>query len=185
MSRWQILSYFRKHILIFALMALAPVIAHAQELGTATLTGDVSDPQGALVKDAKVTVQQSGRGIQRSTLTNAVGLFALNDLAPGEYEVQVQAAGFGAFMTRINLEVGQQGNVKARLSIASQKSAVDVNDTDALEQVNTVSSVVDGVVNAAQIENLPLMGAIFWSLHCSCLATPLRRTSIPLSPTQS
>jgi uncharacterized surface anchored protein len=92
-------------------VAVTVTIVNGQELGTATLSGEVSDPQSVVIKDAKITVQQHATGIQRTTLTNAVGLFALNDLAPGEYEVRVQASGFGDYTSQIKLEIGQQANV--------------------------------------------------------------------------
>jgi len=181
-TRWQFPGFPPKHFLIFALVIFALGIANAQELGTATLSGQVFDPQNALVKNAKVTMQQNATGIQRTTLTNAAGLFALNDLAPGEYEVQVQAAGFGDYTTQIKLEVGQQANVKAKLSIALQKTTVDVSDQEVLQQVDTVSSVVDGVINAGQIENLPLNGRNFLEL---ALLMPGNTIAPNFDPTKS
>src|SRR5882672_5740605 len=58
----------------------------AQELGTGVIRGEVSDPQSAVVHGAQVTAVQISTGLQRGTTTANSGLFALNDLAPGDYQ---------------------------------------------------------------------------------------------------
>jgi Carboxypeptidase regulatory-like domain len=135
---------------------------HAQELGTAVLSGKVTDQQGAVVRNAQITARHTATGTERATNTNSEGLFVINDLAPGAYEVRVVASGFGAFSAPVSLQVGQQANLKVALSVATEKTTVEVQSEE--QQVNTVSSVVDGVVTAHQIENLPLNGRNFLEL---------------------
>lgn len=136
----------------------------AQELGTGVLNGAVLDPQGAVVRGAQVTALRRNTGALRSTVTSNSGLFAVNNLAPGDYEVNVTAAGFADYTAIVHLEVGQQANLKIRLSLQKQQTVINIDDTDAAVQVNTVSSVVDGVVNSSQIANLPLNGRNFLEL---------------------
>lgn len=164
MNYSHILNCFRGNIFVIALISLATTFGASQQLGTTVLSGEVSDPQGAVIKNAQVTAQQAARGIERTTFTNGAGLFVFNDLAPGEYEIRVQASGFKSYSTEVRLEVGQQEDFKARLQIPSQTTTVDVTDPALFQQVNTVSSVVDGVVNAQQIDNLPLNGRNFLEL---------------------
>jgi outer membrane receptor protein involved in Fe transport len=135
----------------------------AQELGTAVLNGDVTDPEGALVGSAQVSAKNTATGIQRATTTGGAGLFVFNNLPPGQYEVRVEAKGFAPSTATVRLEVGQQANLKVALSIEEKKTTIIIDDTDSI-LVNTVSSVVDGVVNAHQIENLPLNGRNFLEL---------------------
>ena len=163
MRFWQTFSSSRKTILLGMAMALATLAANAQQLGTAVLQGVITDQQGALVKGAQVTARQSATGMERSTATNNEGVFVLNNLAPGAYEVRIQAPGFADFAAAVSLEVGQQENLKAALSVEASKTTVNVGDL-AVEGVNTISSVVDGVVNAHQIDNLPLNGRNFLEL---------------------
>jgi outer membrane receptor protein involved in Fe transport len=148
---------------VFALL-LFVAAGCAQELGTGVIRGEVSDPQSALVRSARVTAIQKATGLERSTTTTNAGLFAINDLAPGDYQVKVVAAGFADYEALVHLEVGQQASLNIRLSVQKQQTVIDINDTDALAQVNTVSSVVDGVVNSEQIDNLPLNGRNFLEL---------------------
>lgn len=165
-------------ILTLSLMATA---ASAQELGTGVVRGEVSDPQGAVVHGARVTAVQESTGLQRNTTTSAAGLFAVNDLAPGDYRVKVAATGFAGYEAVVRLEVGQQANLKVRLSVKAERTVIEIDDTDVIAQVNTVSSVVDGVVTSGQIDNLPLNGRNFLEL---ALLTPGNTIAPNFDPTK-
>jgi hypothetical protein len=128
------------------------------------VSGEVSDPQGALVRGAQIVAAQTTTGLQRTTTSNGSGLFVINDVAPGKYELRVSAAGFAPYVGPVRLEVGQQATVRIRLSLQSQQTTVDVSDLEITEEVSTTSSVVDGVVNSRQIDNLPLNGRNFLEL---------------------
>lgn len=146
----------------FTLIMMLALAVNAQELGTAALNGVATDPQGAVVKSAHVTARQTSTGVERTTITNSEGIFIFNNLAPGPYEVRVEADGFAAFVAPVYVEVGQHAKVKASLGVASAESSIEVQGEG--QEVNTVSSVVDGVVNAHQIDNLPLNGRNFLEL---------------------
>jgi hypothetical protein len=135
---------------------------YAQELGTAVLNGEATDPTGAAVKAAEVTIVNNATGVQRTAPTSGTGLFVFNNLTPGDYEVRIKATGFADATTQAHLEVGQQANLKIHLQVEKQKTVIEIDDTAA--GISTVSSVVDGVVNSRQIENLPLNGRNFLEL---------------------
>ena len=159
----RIYNSLRKAVLAGLTIALVAAAANAQQLGTAVLEGTVVDPQGAVVKGAPVTARQRATGIERTTAANNEGVFVLNDLAPGAYEIRVQAPGFADFAAPVSLEVGQQQTLKVTLSVEAKKITVNVSDVGT-ERVDTISSVVDGVVNAHQVDNLPLNGRNFLEL---------------------
>src|SRR6185369_8122892 len=81
----------------------------AQQAARATLTGIVTDPNGAAVPGVKVTATLEAAGIRRETMSNNEGLYVLTDLAPGEYELRVEGRGFVTKVSRvpISLNVGQ------------------------------------------------------------------------------
>lgn len=135
----------------------------AQELGSAVLNGDVTDPQGAIVRSANVTLENTATALKRQTVSSSAGLFVFNNLVPGQYSVQVEATGFSRYTAQVKLAVGQQADLRVRLGVAQQQTQIEVNDTETA-QVNTVSSVVDGVVDSHQIDNLPLNGRNFLEL---------------------
>jgi hypothetical protein len=114
------------------------------------------------MRSAQVPAEQSATALKRTTSTNSDGLVVLNDLVPGRYAVQVQADGSSDFIAAARVEVGQQANLKLSLTMRAQPTPVDVRG--AARQVDTVSSVVDGVVNAQQIDNLPWNGRNFFEL---------------------
>ncbi len=151
-------------ISIVLLIAALARSARAQELGTAVLSGDVTDPQGAVVSGASASAEHKATGLRRTTLSGAAGLFVLNNLAPGLYEVRVEASGFAPFVRQVRLEVGQQTDLRIHLRLAAQVEKIVIDDTDNTPPVNTVSSVVDGVISLRQIDNLPLNGRNFLEL---------------------
>jgi len=157
-SAWRVLLGF---MICFVLLSAS---GFAQELGTGVISGEVSDPQNAVVNNAHVTAVQKTTGLARATTTNTSGLFAINDLAPGIYELRVVAPGFADYISPLQLEVGQQASLKIRIGLQKQTTVININDTDWVPLVNTVSSVVDGVVDSEQIDNLPLNGRNFLEL---------------------
>jgi hypothetical protein len=69
-------------------------VSFAQQAATATLSGRVLDPNGAVIPGAMVTVTQKGTGIKREVVTTGEGLFVVPNLAAAEYEVLTRATGF-------------------------------------------------------------------------------------------
>ncbi len=162
-------------VLFFAAFCLA------QELGTGVISGEVSDSQGAVVPNAQVSAIQKSTGLERKTTTNATGFFALNDLAPGTYEVHVSAGSFADYIAPIRVEIGQHPTLKVRLSAQTQQTIITIDDTEAMPLVDTTSSVVDGVVTSQQIDNLPLNGRNFLEL---ALLTPGNTIAPNFDPTK-
>ena len=143
---------------------LCVISTAAQELGTAVLNGDVTDPQNAVVSGARVSARNAATGAKRTTTSSKAGLFVFNNLEPGAYEVEVEASGFAPAQAIVRLQVGQQANLPIRLSVQKAETTIKIDDSEGPELVNTVSSVVDGVVSARQIDNLPLNGRNFLEL---------------------
>jgi outer membrane receptor protein involved in Fe transport len=172
----------RTTILILVCLTLFAASLAAQELGTAILNGDVTDPQGAVVGSAQVSAKNTATEVERHTASSTAGLFVFNDLVPGEYEVTVEAKGFAPWAATVRLLVGQQINLKAHLAIEGQKTFVEIHDEENVVLVNTVSSVVDGVVTAHEIDNLPLNGRNFLELS---LLMPGNTIAPNFDPTKS
>lgn len=172
---------FRQVLSAVAAFFLFAGAGFAQELGTGVIRGEVLDPQGAVVHSAQVTALQEATGSQRSTTTSNSGLFALNDLAPGQYRVQVAAAGFAGYEAAVLVEVGQQADLRVRLSLKEEHTVIEIDDSQFVVQLNTSDSVVDGVVTSSQIDNLPLNGRNFLEL---ALLTPGNTIAPNFDPTK-
>src|SRR5207245_9995683 len=114
--------------------------------------GDNIGPQGAIVNNARVIARNTATGVERSTVSTNAGLFAFNDLDPGIYEVRTQAKGFAPSVSKMGLQVGQQANLRLRLSVEGAKTNIVIEDSASVLMVSRVSSVVYGVVAARERE---------------------------------
>jgi hypothetical protein len=147
-------------LLAISLVALS-VSAFAQS-ATATLSGAVTDPLGANVAGATVTLQNTGTGIKRTTTTNSEGAFVVPLLPPGNSTLTVEQSGFATITNRdVILNVGDQRSLLIQLRVSSVSATVDV--TSDLSLLNESPSV-GTVINRQFVENLPLNGRSFQSL---------------------
>lgn len=147
-----------------AILGISTPSASAQQSATATLSGAVKDPNGALVAGAQVTATQKATSIRRQAVTNDVGVFVITNLAAGLYELRVRASGFADnVIPSVSLQVGQTFDLDVPLAVTVQETVI-LDDSSNYELVNTTSSVIDGVIRDVEIENLPLNGRNFLEL---------------------
>src|SRR4051812_46227765 len=90
--------------LMLALL-LVPGTALAQ-VETGQITGTVTDPQGAVIPGANVTITSTGTGATRSVTTTGDGTYNITNLQPGSYEVKIEGAGFGTRTIPAQVSVG-------------------------------------------------------------------------------
>src|SRR5258706_112314 len=145
------------------LLALVGATAFAQAPATATLRGRVTDPLGAAVAGARVDLRSTATGVERETEPAAGAASALTDPAPGWSVLRGGAPAFAAKeYPPITLQVGQNAEVTLKLEAAALSEEVEVT-TEALA-VQSLSSVVQGVLSSNAIERLPLNGRNFMEL---------------------
>ncbi|MEY2393677.1 MAG: hypothetical protein QOF94_22, partial [Acidobacteriaceae bacterium] len=151
-------------LLCFIFLLVLTTSSHAQQAATASLTGRVLDPNGAVVSGAQVTAIQTATNLKRETTTNDEGLYVLAGLPPGEYELRIQANGFSTKTSSspILLQVGQSKTVDGTLEVGSLSGSVDLVGEMPLIDANT--SAVDGVISKREVESLPLNGRNFLEL---------------------
>jgi hypothetical protein len=130
---------------------------------TATIRGTVTDPTGAVVPGAAVTLTREETGLTRSVTTNSAGDYVFAELAVGRYGVRVEHTGFkGAAVTGIDLNVADVRAVDVRLEPGEIAEAVTV-EVPAVA-VQTVGGDVSGLVTGEQARELPLNGRNFLQL---------------------
>ena len=83
----------QRFTLVLILVALCAQLAFGQVVG-AILSGTVTDPSGAVIPNAKVTIRNFSTGVATQVTTNATGLYNAVNLLPGEYQVNIVAVGF-------------------------------------------------------------------------------------------
>ncbi len=137
---------------------LALLSASAQV--SAALSGTVTDPTGASVSGAKVLARSTDRGVERATMTDAAGRYQLRSLGVGEYQIDVQKAGFREEVrTGIHLVVGQDAVVNLALNVGAVTEQVTVRGDASV--VNTTTADISGLVGSEQVKDLPLNGRSF------------------------
>jgi hypothetical protein len=137
--------------------------SNAQQAATATLSGTVKDPNGAVIADAQVQATQTATSVKRETTTNAEGVFVLTNLAAAEYEVKIQSPGFAVRKVAVTLQVGQTFTLDLALTVSLSEKVV-IDDHFNYNLVNTSDSVVDGVIREREVNGLPLNGRNFLEL---------------------
>jgi hypothetical protein len=130
-------------------------IGLAQNANTGAIAGVVTDPQGATVPGASVTIASRKTGEQRSARTNASGGFAVPLLDIGVYNVRFSAPGF-ADLDEQNIEVRitETTTVNASLRLGTASEIVNVNAE--AQPLQRSSSTLGGTIDSTMITQLPL-----------------------------
>ena len=129
-------------------------MAYAQT-DSGSVQGTVTDPSGAALSSAKVSVVSSATGLTRQAQTNATGAYQITSLPPGSYTLSIEAAGFGAYKQNIAVTVGGHLTADAKLTVGAQVTSVEVSAADVGADVNTSDPEVSEVVSPLQLTELP------------------------------
>ncbi len=131
---------------------------------TATIRGTVLDPQGKAVPNAKVTARKVDTGQERGTTTSDEGIYVIPSLAPGVYDMRVEATGFNKGEIKgMNLQVGAVRDVNFNLALAGVTTEVKVSAAPPL--VETTKTDVSTVINDKQMEGLPVLTSAIGPLN--------------------
>jgi len=149
--------------LVLMVMSLAPLSFAAQE-PTGGIEGTVSDPQGAVVPNATVTIRNTSTNATRTVSAGDDGHYKAASLPPGTYEVKVTAQGFKSHVAPgVTVEVGRTTPLDVKLEIGGSSETVTVTGGGEA-QIDRTDNTVSGVVGTVQIQNLPLNGRNFLDL---------------------
>lgn len=141
---------------LFSVVLILPYSITAQ-VQNGTITGRVTDPTGAVVAAAAVTVTQTSTGLVLKGETNSDGQYAFAQLLPGQYGVAVERQGFKRAGTSLTLTVGQTVQIDISLPVGNQSETVNV-EGESSAQMDTQTSNLDYTVQAQQVNDLPLNG---------------------------
>ena len=140
-------------LLLFTLASAVPLSAQQ----TATLSGTFTDPTGAPVEGASVTLRNTGSNESRQSSTDAIGHYTFTLLQAGTFEVTGEKAGFKQSTRQgIDLAVGQAAIVDLLLTPGAVSQQVVVNAN--ASQIGAAFNETSGLVTGGQVRNLPLNG---------------------------
>ena len=130
---------------------------------TGTIRGTVTDPSGAVVPGADVTVSDPANGDTRTVKTSTTGDFIFNDLAASTYNLTVKGTGFKEYVTNgVQLFVSSTATVNVQMTMGGATEQVIV-ESDAV-QVETSTGAVGNVIEGNAVRELPLNGRSFAQL---------------------
>ena len=151
----------KKYLSLLLAAGTISVTAAGQVVSTngGSIQGTVTDPTGAVVPGATVTVTNPDTGYAKTVTTDNAGLFVVGPLNPGNYQEKISASGFTNLAINTVVRTGTVTSGNAKLALGSSAETIEV-DAGAV-QVNTDQSGVSDVLTAQQIDSLPVNGRNF------------------------
>ncbi|MGB8061695.1 MAG: carboxypeptidase regulatory-like domain-containing protein [Candidatus Sulfotelmatobacter sp.] len=147
-----------------AMLLAVALIGAAWAQDTASVTGTVTDPSGAAIPNAKVTVSSAEHGLTRTANTNGSGDYLFAALPIGSYDVSVVAEGFKKYTaSALKLNVAEKARLNVTMEVGAVTTEVVVQGAEVAE-VQTQSSDLGGTVNGKEITQLELNGRDFKQL---------------------
>jgi outer membrane receptor protein involved in Fe transport len=147
---------------LFCLVSFLPKTALSQAV-YGNIFGTVTDPSGAAVPNAKVTITNIAKGTSTTTTTNATGNYTVTHLIPDSYLVKVEAQGFKtATQQPVVVNADQGAKVDMPLQLGQVSEAVEV--TGEAPQLKTDRADVATTFNSRYVEQLPILNRNFQSL---------------------
>jgi hypothetical protein len=141
-------------LFLLSVLAQAPVV-FAQ--ASASISGTVIDASGGAIPSATVTARNLETGAERTTTTDATGIYQLLVLSIGQYQIQAAKNGFNeAIREGIHLSTGQQAVLNFTLRVGNIEQQIRV--TAEAPPVSATTSEISGLVAGQQVKDLPLNG---------------------------
>ena len=144
-------------ICLSLLLTISTSPVWAQSASTGSLFGLVTDPTGAAVVGAAVTLTDTSTGLSRTADSNETGRYTFVNVAPGKYDLSITKKGFAAVkMAGQTVEVGKTVAVDATLRVGATTEVVEVQASDVI--LETMNAEVGNTVTSLTIDNLPSLG---------------------------
>ncbi len=145
-----------------AMAAPASALAAQETINSASVSGRVTDQQGAVVPGARVTARQTNTNVMTDAVTDADGRFRFPYLRVGPYDFTVALEGFKEAVRRLTLTVGSAFELPISLSLAGVDAQVTV--TGQATVLEAARSQIAGTVSEAEVRAVPLNGRNFLDL---------------------
>src|SRR5436305_1264024 len=135
----------KRNILFFLLTFLFPAVfptLHAQS-NSGSVTGSVTDPSGAVIPGATVTIENPVSGLHRTATTDSSGHFQFINLPHNTYHVSAAATGFSAVAADADVSSGIAVNLILALKVAGEATTVNVEASDLMQKDAVFTTPVD------------------------------------------
>jgi hypothetical protein len=150
------MNWKRFLVAMFAALLLLPSVIMAQSIVTGAINGTVTDPSGAVIAAATVTLTSTATGESLTAETTASGGYNFGLVKPGTYTLAISKSGFKTTTESVQVDLGNTLVFNARLELGSGSITVEVTGQGALLQ--TENANISTSIETAEIENLPNPG---------------------------
>jgi hypothetical protein len=138
-----------------AFIVLAFLVPLAASQSTSLLNGSISDPSGAKVAGANITLTDTATGLRRATTSNGAGLYQFLDVPPGNYRLEARASGFAPYLaSNVILVVKTPSTINIQFQVAGTVTSVTVEGQAAL--INRTDASLGNTLQEDQIAELPI-----------------------------
>jgi Carboxypeptidase regulatory-like domain/TonB dependent receptor len=173
----------RRYLFAAAMLVLLGCTSAFAQQTTGSITGRVVDQQGAAVPGVTITAKMATTGFTRTEVSDAEGLYRLNALPVGIYEVNAELSGFSTVSKKdVEVNVATVQAIDFALKVAALAETVNV--TGATPLIQTATSSVGGIVSPKRIETIPLNGRQFANLAATIPGVGLAFHTDPTKSTQ-
>jgi hypothetical protein len=142
-------------LVVVGLVGALPV--WSQSVSSGTVAGTITDPSGAVVAGATVTLTDVSTNIPRTATTNASGRYFFADVTPGTFTITVSKTGFSSVKAEHQIvQVGLALTVNLALQVGGANVVVEVSAVG--NELQTMNATVGNTINSVTIDNLPSLG---------------------------
>lgn len=141
---------------LFSILILITPLGMAQSLTSGDISGTVTDPSGAVVKDAIVNIKSLDTGAAQTTATGDTGMYRFSLLRPGRYSIKATQQGFQAVERQVSVNIGQTTTANFTLKVGTATEVVEV--TGALPIVNVESANATTSYDQRKVADMPNPG---------------------------
>jgi hypothetical protein len=142
--------------LLVCFLLVLPSAAFAQSLTTGGVTGTVTDPSGAALTGATVTLKNNGTGLTQTAKANSTGAYRFSFLNPGSYTVTASQQGFQPTQRAAAVSVGENSTVNLQMQVATASTTIEVSGVGSV--IQTESGNLSTTITPEIISNIPNPG---------------------------
>ena len=143
---------------LFCVFAVTPSALYSQTATSGAVSGVVSDPTGAVVPAATVTLTNHGTNISQTATTDSGGRYEFPSVDPGLYTVRVTAKGFRtSVVTGLQVVVAKSSSVDVKLELGQVAQTVEVT-VSGMNELQTTDATVGEVLSGTELNRLPVNG---------------------------
>jgi hypothetical protein len=154
-------------LFFFGMIVVAAALCHPlqslAQIDTGGITGTVTDPSGAVVPRATITLTNNATGTTLSTQSTSTGTYSLSAIRPGSYTLRGEAPGFQAYIDN-GLEVHVQNTLTVDIRLATGSVQQEVTVTAAAPLLQSENAAVGQTITTQTVNDLPLNGRNWDSL---------------------